>query len=531
MSDIGSQTGVAARIGSLALVALALLLAELACTVYFVPPLNMDLSMGPSLATSRVIMCAACLAVLVVVAKRLIPPAIVRSDVLVAFAGIAMAIRPIVRALLNAFAAGASIPPWADVTIRILWGVGFALQLCVAAEAVARQAKFKFETLVFLAFVFAGIVASIAVVTENLGGAFMRPVMAVLSSVALIAIGHLPHDLGEGSAELRSQDRAGDASPFNKSAIVVLVLDGVLIGIAACHAFRAFAFGMISPVGAGLPFVVTALVAHALYRINPVFLLRSRNQVILLPFVFLFLLGMNFAPAPFSHYSALGLLAVLLVFDYANLFTLVRQASQVRGDALVLFARGRIPIVAGEVLGWLCGIPVSGDAGNALILGMSIFSFALICLQLSISVLSNPQAHGVVLDVEGGEGDAAPAVSRGNGEGEKSGALPSVDGVISAVEPVLAVSDEDALALSYDLHLAQCDAVAERYGLTEREKDVLVLLSRGRSVRYIADDLVISEATAKTHVSRIYRKVGTHSRQELIDIVESAPVAQEGQAD
>ncbi|WP_275531811.1 helix-turn-helix domain-containing protein [Gordonibacter sp. An230] len=64
------------------------------------------------------------------------------------------------------------------------------------------------------------------------------------------------------------------------------------------------------------------------------------------------------------------------------------------------------------------------------------------------------------------------------------------------------------------------------YDLTAREREVLAGLSRGLSVTEIADDLDISENTVKTHVKRIYGKLGVHSKQEVIDLVQgSRPTA------
>lgn len=65
-----------------------------------------------------------------------------------------------------------------------------------------------------------------------------------------------------------------------------------------------------------------------------------------------------------------------------------------------------------------------------------------------------------------------------------------------------------------------CETVARAYGLTSRETDVLVLLSRGRNAAYIEKELVVSGNTVKSHMLSIYRKLGVHSQQELISLVE-----------
>jgi len=50
--------------------------------------------------------------------------------------------------------------------------------------------------------------------------------------------------------------------------------------------------------------------------------------------------------------------------------------------------------------------------------------------------------------------------------------------------------------------------------LTDREREVLALVAKGLSNQQIADSLVISERTARTHVSNILAKLGVASRTQ-----------------
>jgi DNA-binding NarL/FixJ family response regulator len=54
--------------------------------------------------------------------------------------------------------------------------------------------------------------------------------------------------------------------------------------------------------------------------------------------------------------------------------------------------------------------------------------------------------------------------------------------------------------------------------LTPREREVLRAVARGRSNAEIADELHMSAATAKTHVSRLFAKLGARDRAQLVVI-------------
>jgi len=52
--------------------------------------------------------------------------------------------------------------------------------------------------------------------------------------------------------------------------------------------------------------------------------------------------------------------------------------------------------------------------------------------------------------------------------------------------------------------------------LTPREREVLMLVGRGLSNTEIADELVLSPLTAKTHVARLFQKLDARDRAQLV---------------
>ena len=74
--------------------------------------------------------------------------------------------------------------------------------------------------------------------------------------------------------------------------------------------------------------------------------------------------------------------------------------------------------------------------------------------------------------------------------------------------------------------ISEGDALEE---LTPRERDVLALVGRGLSNAEIADELVLSPLTAKTHVARLFSKLDARDRAQLVVIAYETGVVVPGE--
>ncbi len=103
----------------------------------------------------------------------------------------------------------------------------------------------------------------------------------------------------------------------------------------------------------------------------------------------------------------------------------------------------------------------------------------------------------------------------GHSEGE--GEAPA-GGSDAAQRPAERIDASEALPTV--VSIAALDLLRETYGLSKREFQVITEFSTGRSARYIADALMLSEYTIKSHLRRAYAKMDVHSRQELLSLID-----------
>ena len=83
------------------------------------------------------------------------------------------------------------------------------------------------------------------------------------------------------------------------------------------------------------------------------------------------------------------------------------------------------------------------------------------------------------------------------------------------------VTDEGAGATAGEVDpRAVMGELFARRGLTPREEQVATLLSRGYTLPRVAEELGISLDTVRAHSKAVYRKLGIHKKQELLDMVD-----------
>ena len=180
-------------------------------------------------------------------------------------------------------------------------------------------------------------------------------------------------------------------------------------------------------------------------------------------------------------YDVCGMVFLLFIVDRART---LRMSSYVLSS--VYLGGSGLFLVIGLSIGGVLGA-LSADYGLSL---LTLLAFAAIYPLAIVLVVALRRAHPQ---------DASSAAAGEGGEGAPSAdAVPTVD---------------DALG-------AGVDAVAARFELTPREREILGYLARGRTAKFIAEELVISENTAWAHIKRVYAKTGVHSKQELMSVVE-----------
>jgi len=143
------------------------------------------------------------------------------------------------------------------------------------------------------------------------------------------------------------------------------------------------------------------------------------------------------------------------------------------------------------------------------------------CVLLDV-LLPGVTGYAVCRELRDEYGDALPIVFV---TGERTEPGDRVAGLLlGADDYVLKPFDSDELLARVRRLLVRTELAARRngdrnsnsFGLTVRERDILMMLAEGAGQKAIATELVLSPKTVATHIQRILAKLGVHSRAEAV---------------
>ncbi|WP_420841327.1 helix-turn-helix transcriptional regulator [Enteroscipio rubneri] len=276
--------------------------------------------------------------------------------------------------------------------------------------------------------------------------------------------------------------------------------------------------------------LVVAVVVLALWRFKNLRLNVVGAYRIVFPFVITSFLLLPFLPLPYARWLA----AILYAVYSAAIMLMMIQCAQASRD------RGINPIF---IYGFFGGIVYTlHDAG---LLGgtfaeqitiMGIAPLAVVALvALYLLGLMYFVGQGGFRKVLGRENDAASielvalrppealddsrkrhdADMKARGfRGERARTTPSTTPDVPRKRGLGEPTYQDRIS-------KQAALLQRHYRLSARETEVMELIARGNTVARIAEDLVVSENTIRTHSKRIYAKLAIHKKQELLDLVDS----------
>ena len=194
-----------------------------------------------------------------------------------------------------------------------------------------------------------------------------------------------------------------------------------------------------------------------------------------------------------------------------------------------------------ESLGWVAYLFVAGTFSEGvsniahLIVALGVFvAFLVIVLpEKSLGARWGINLHEEEI-IQGKEEIEAKGCSNVLKDGSPSGKSPAGNVAWLVAEPgrgdspMLAASPADRLAPVVPVHAdpfgpgrlaMRVSDLAREHNLTDREEEVLQLMARKTPIAQMEESLFVARGTIKAHTSRIYKKLGVHSRGELFELL------------
>ncbi|MEG0303854.1 helix-turn-helix transcriptional regulator [Gordonibacter sp.] len=362
----------------------------------------------------------------------------------------------------------------------LLTGFGSAVLLVGLGMKFARLGPQALLVNVALALLVASLLDSLLLVLPGEVQSMAVALMPVVCIVFLVFGQRGPHDLSDVPCER-------DASSRSRRGFVVRVI--------ALPLAVGLSYGLMQRLTAG-SYVLTSVEANAAtilsFFVSAVFIglaalfFEPARLTKLVCFAAIPLIGIAFVMLPLFESAREAAQSICIVgFNSFYFMVWALWADGREGDALEKrFALGLFVLVAAESMGSVLGlsiIGVLGESGQAL----AVVSLIVVYLLLMAGIFSFSRS-------EGARSQQPEAFS-------------------AKREPLMPGLADRELVL---------EAWATRYGLSARETEVFALLAKGRNRAAISKALFVSDNTTRTHMKSIYRKLGIHSHQELIDLLE-----------
>jgi DNA-binding NarL/FixJ family response regulator len=102
--------------------------------------------------------------------------------------------------------------------------------------------------------------------------------------------------------------------------------------------------------------------------------------------------------------------------------------------------------------------------------------------------------------------------------------------VVAAGDALLDPSVTRRVIEQFSSHPEATSSEVDLSGLTDREREVLILMARGLSNSEIAAELILGETTVKTHVGRVLMKLQLRDRVQAVVLAYETGLIQPGQA-
>lgn len=384
------------------------------------------------------------------------------------------------HALLFSVGTVLSLPPAAYAVAWVCGGAATASLLIRLGYFYATLEKVQAGIYAALTLIMAGLLFAVIV---NIGLSEARMLTCAMLLVACVLAAYLPITLADAQ-----HFKADNSNPFrivfSKQAPRGAPLYFLIV------LFYSIAFGFTSALGAVMrdDFEVgignqAVFVLAGVLMMFVVFRFKERLnlsvfQWILLLFVAVGLLPLSFIGDPIKPLCCMILLLGFSCYDVVNWLMLTELSSH--HNPVSTFGFGRAFLCIGLMLGQLLCLAslllfnMGGSFVMAVSLGIVLCLFA-----------------GIILS-----------------------SLPALKMYTPELEPTTDVSR------GQEQWVAACREICEEGGLSPRECEVFDLLAKGRSTEVIQKALVISPHTVKAHTVHIYNKLGVHSRQELISMIE-----------